>query len=398
MKNLDGLRGIAIALVLLTHFGAPWPTTTHINRVVSNVLGVGWCGVDLFFVLSGFLITGILLDTRGAENWWSSFFMRRVLRIFPLYYLALFVLVSFSVLRHGAAGAGSTWWYWTYLGNWSAVAGQESGAFPHFWSLGVEEQFYLLWPALILFAGPKRLPLVACAIVIAGPVIRFALLHSQWPPIAVYHVTPARMDQLALGALVASAMRHPVRRNWIRRGWAAATLVAMLIFIVGGLTNGGFAFNNARFEVVGDTVLGIAFAALVSGAVFSEWHDVLLTRFLCWRPLQRLGKYSYGIYIVHYPIHAYAMTLWLRSPRLTAFFQRPAGCVAYIAVGGVFTYLVAVATFELVERRFLSLKQHFAPRFTTRVEAAAAALSTGPAAQDVPTGSRRTSRLVLPET
>jgi peptidoglycan/LPS O-acetylase OafA/YrhL len=163
MPSLDGLRGLAIGGVLASHFLDRWPLSTGADRAFLAVVGLGWSGVDLFFVLSGLLITGILVDTLGAPRWWRSFLARRTLRIFPLYYLALAIfwvagpaagLIDPWTLRRWG------WWYWSYLGNWAFAAGQTIPSLTHLWSLAVEEQFYLFWPLLVWLARGRRLALV----------------------------------------------------------------------------------------------------------------------------------------------------------------------------------------------------------------------------------------------
>jgi len=163
---LDGLRGIAIILVMLHHFTYYRPTSGIDEQIVS-VLIFFWTGVDLFFVLSGFLITGILLDTRGNERYFTSFYARRILRIFPLYYLILFlalvVLPKFPAVHTVLIGQDASvdlppqWPYWLYLTNFSiADRGWVHGWVDVAWSLAIEEQFYLIWPLVVWWRGCAR--------------------------------------------------------------------------------------------------------------------------------------------------------------------------------------------------------------------------------------------------
>src|SRR5437899_698335 len=172
MPVLDGLRGVAILLVILNHAIA-WPlqpATTRVDAVVGVVAYAGWMGVDLFFVLSGFLISGILLDTRGQPGWWPNFIARRALRIFPLYYGALTVLF---VLLPCLVRCSNTElvtlqenqrWYWTYTVNLLAALTHGRGTplyTAHLWSLSIEEQFYLIWPLIVWACRPRTLLRVA---------------------------------------------------------------------------------------------------------------------------------------------------------------------------------------------------------------------------------------------
>src|SRR5687767_2907742 len=162
---LDGLRGIAIILVMLHHFTYYRPNS-GIDAQIASVLFFGWAGVDLFFVLSGFLITGILLDTRDSKRYFSTFYARRTLRIFPLYYLVLLlafvVLPKFPALHPvllgqvGPVDLPPQWPYWLYLTNFSiADGGWVHGWVDVAWSLAIEEQFYLVWPLMIWLCPPR---------------------------------------------------------------------------------------------------------------------------------------------------------------------------------------------------------------------------------------------------
>ena len=163
---LDGLRGIAILLVLIHHLTIYRPEG-GLDSWIAAVPLFGWCGVNLFFVLSGFLITGILLDTRDSPVFYRSFFARRVLRIFPLYYGVLFlgfVLAPLLLPMPDAYGRHQLW-LWTYLANFAMPFGKGEPAFSHFWSLCVEEQFYLVWPFLVRRSGLRGTMIASFAVV-----------------------------------------------------------------------------------------------------------------------------------------------------------------------------------------------------------------------------------------
>ncbi len=209
LPALDGVRGLAIALVLLYH-------VTPV-RWASG----GWVGVDLFFVLSGFLITGILWDGRHRPARARRFFVKRALRILPLYYgllILIFVVVPAMDPLHKTAYQAlksDEWWYWTYLQNWRIAFAHpnDGGSFGWFWSLAIEEQFYVVWPFVVWHASRDTIIRLCGAAIFSGLVIRVALLVLHAPGsdsiLFIYVLTPCRLDGLAVGALVAMAIAAP---------------------------------------------------------------------------------------------------------------------------------------------------------------------------------------------
>src|SRR5215469_7550470 len=191
---LDGIRGLAVLFVIAFHSRAPFLNTSEIPFSLFQFLGLGWSGVDLFFVLSGFLITGILLDTRRAPGYFRVFYARRALRIFPLYfaYLLLILVVLQGIfvvfVRTNPWQHVNPLLYLTYSMNW--VSGLDDQWLGHLWSLAVEEQFYLIWPAAVWFCSRRSLPWVCIAMATA------ALAFRIWPqaigqaPDQVYFLTP----------------------------------------------------------------------------------------------------------------------------------------------------------------------------------------------------------------
>lgn len=219
--ELDGLRGLAILMVLLFHYATLLPS------FVLPVFGQGWAGVQLFFVLSGFLITGILLDSKGQEHYFRNFYARRTLRIFPLYYGVLSVLlIALLVFRLGFPQvwahkhlAPLLWsyqpWLWTYTANIQmAIHNKVMFLVGHFWTLCVEEQFYLVWP-LVVFAFSRKTVLRICVALIAGAlVIRLTLTGLGAGGGTNFVLTPCQMDSLAAGALVATLIRLRGGTQW----------------------------------------------------------------------------------------------------------------------------------------------------------------------------------------
>src|SRR6266849_4754306 len=179
--ELDGIRGIAILLVLALHFGLP----VCPPGILHDILGMGWAGVDLFFVLSGFLITGILLDSKGKPDYFRRFYLRRVFRILPIYYAYLIVFFHVvPVIAHATGrlatfeyGRGDEVWYWIYLSNWRHAVNQNPHL-RHFWSLSIEEQFYIVWPLVVYLMPARILKYVCVAIAISSTLLRFVAEHE----------------------------------------------------------------------------------------------------------------------------------------------------------------------------------------------------------------------------
>src|ERR1700674_1734773 len=232
LPALDGLRGIAILAVFFFHYagGASVHSRSPIVRGILAALGLGWTGVDLFFVLSGFLITGILFDTHNDAGYYRNFYARRVLRIFPIYYLLVAVFLCLGPFA-GAHWKAGHLFFLIYLGYpaaliWpSLTTAAPSLALTHLWSLSVEEQFYMVWPWVTAKLRRPTAILRGCLIVAASALaIRVLIWASGWPnadwPSAFLL---CRMDQLALGAAIAILVRGPLQKRLL--DWAPFTFV-----------------------------------------------------------------------------------------------------------------------------------------------------------------------------
>jgi peptidoglycan/LPS O-acetylase OafA/YrhL len=367
IPELDGLRGIAILLVFLTHFIALYLVGARgLDAGVYAVARFGWTGVDVFFVLSGFLITGILLDTKEAPHYWRNYAAKRCLRIFPLYFGMLFiafVLVprlgwnepQYATLRQNQL------WYWTYLVNLLEVI-KGPAATPlntsHLWSLCIEEQFYIVWPFVVLFASRRGLLWIAGYAVAIGLLGRVVLVRALGPS-AVYVFTPVRLDGLMMGAVLAVAARAPGGLlRW--RQLATRLLAAGAVGLVALAAWRGMEYRDPVVAVVGYPLLAVTHGALL---VFSltrpgGWAATLRSALL-----RRWGKYSYGLYLIHYPM------LWALDDKLGRVFDDPGlvlagsrlpGVLLRGAVGVPLAFGLAWMSYELYERRFLALKRYFA--------------------------------------
>ena len=181
LPTLDGVRGLAILLVLAHNYLLLESPSGIAGYMTERVLNAGWVGVQLFFVLSGFLITWGLLESRDTENYFRNFYARRVLRIFPLYYLML--ILTFLVLpalnfypKTIADDAPCQWWLWLFLSNWSQPYGICGNSLPHFWSLAVEEQFYLVWPLAVRYTQPRQLIRLSFGLFLTSFAVRWVRL------------------------------------------------------------------------------------------------------------------------------------------------------------------------------------------------------------------------------
>jgi peptidoglycan/LPS O-acetylase OafA/YrhL len=332
-------------------------------RALGYSIEVGWIGVQLFFVLSGFLITGILLDTQRAENYLSGFYARRLLRIFPLYYgvlcFAFLVLPLFgplpATLQHDRA---HQLWLWTYLSNWTSPYPAGSRAFPHFWSLAVEEQFYLVWPFLMRRRTPRECVQLSLLLAVASLAARVVMLLAKMPTGAIYTFTITRMDALVLGAAAAGAVRIPglVTARMQPRLW----LGALVVGIVGAFISSGYSIESAGGASIGYSFLAVSFTLLVLAAARADALPSGRAYGLRSQPLRILGKYSYGMYVFQKPLHDFVGKPLLRHFQLDASHSVPVAAI-YIISGILVTLAAAFCSYQLFERRFLKLKNRFVP-------------------------------------
>lgn len=377
IPELDGIRGIAIALVLLYHFG--YEASQGGPRLFSEALGLGWSGVDLFFVLSGFLITGILLDTKSSTNFFRIFYARRFLRIFPLYFgvLLLFFHGAVPLAHHfqkwTSLDISTEGWYWAYLANWPIGHNHSISVLVPFWSLSVEEQFYILWPLAVFLCSRRQLAYLAIAIGAAACAARW-LYTPQPGGILVYVWTAFRMDGLAVGALCAMIVRDEGWRSRCRQ-WlgplAMCALAGIVIVCIAGKTTAG---DGVLMQRYGFTLLAAFYACVVlRGATGSRSGD-WISRALTSKLLVRLGTVSYGVYVLHYMLAhglgsamASAENRWPLSPVLRA--------VLMIVGGTLLSYGAAEISWRFFESRILSWKGRF--RYTYRAEQAVSQSSRG---------------------
>ena len=356
IPELDGLRGIAILLVLMFHYKPATGPLVYLR----GVFATGWIGVDLFLVMSGYLITGILLDTVSRPHYYRDFVVRRSFRIFPLYYACL---VLYCVLYYlgGLVNvrdfltSGNAWWYLIYLGNiqtflqnsWPGIA-----ILTPLWSLQVEEQFYLSFPFIVKL-GRKRLAWILAGCVIGAPVLRIALaVFLPRNLMGAYTLMPCRIDALAMGGLVALAAREwPARLKgpWI--GWltAISTITVVLFCILWNDTPWSLAMRT-----VGFTALDFAFTGIL--IMLIGWRQPLLLRLCRMRILVWVGTISYGLYLLHLPAMAISHG-WL-APLLGI---GPSGSTAFFVMFGL-ALAMAWISWTFFESPILRLRERFTGR------------------------------------
>jgi peptidoglycan/LPS O-acetylase OafA/YrhL len=340
IPQLDAVRGLAVLLVLI-HNTDRYPSL-HLGLIANH----GWMGVDLFFVLSGFLITGILVDTKKSEGYFRNFYARRCLRIWPLYYSALlFMFVLVPVLRSSEArtvfeARSSPWWaYPLFLQNFLVpVPIMATGLLGVTWSLAVEEQFYLAWPLVVRFCNQVQLRRIAIAVICFSPALRFYLSLHQ---VVIYSNTLCRLDGLMAGALLALVVRSSsfLPSKFVTRAWITLLVSAPLALMIDTF--------QARWIVF--SLVAMASVSFVYLALFStqRWLQAILTnRFLVYT-----GTISYGIYLVQkIPLDS-AKTFHLDQHQFLAL---PTTTAA--------TYAMAALSWSFLEKPFLSLKRFFEVR------------------------------------
>ncbi|MDB6059983.1 MAG: oatA 2 [Verrucomicrobiaceae bacterium] len=368
MPELDGLRAIAIITVVWHNATAGRYTGGDLAKVVDMISNSGWLGVQLFFVLSGFLITGILLDQKGTAHQWRNFYARRTLRIFPLYYAALitaFILLpALGFLPPVSAELREYQsWYWLFLMNWIAPVEHSQMYFGHFWSLAVEEQFYLLWPLAVIFCRPKTLLYLCGAMIISAPLIRLGLVlfDAKFALKAAYTFTPARWDALAGGALVAIALRDRMlsqRLLLLVQPTVYLTLLYIVIFVV---LNRNFAPIEGPRLFLNESIAMLLFAATLTLSIDATNSKVISWQnFLRTAPLRSIGKYSYAIYVFQLPLIYLSGPYWLRSLEALRIVLPPSISTTLFAVAVFFcAYAAAFVSWHLLESPFLQLKRRF---------------------------------------
>jgi len=359
--HLDGVRGLAILVVTLYRFTKEMPVESWLGSTLHVAFGFGNRGVDLFFVLSGFLITGVLLQAKGLPNFFGGFYWRRALRIFPLYFVTLAVLLVI-VPAFGPAEAmppeleqarSQQFYLWTYTSNIQmALTGSWCfGAMDHFWSLAVEEHFYFLWP-LIVFAFPiRRVLVVAIGLAAFSSMSRILMSMVSDNGVATDVFTLFRMDGLCMGAALAIVARE---FPWVlsNRRWLLTIL--LLLFVL----SSALSFSGKGLWTIPHTCWAVTWTIAIAALLVSPLESSFAKLFNIGL-LRNLGRYSYAMYVFQCPqipifaslLSVGSLSLWLGN-----------GIVAtliYAAVMTAINYILAVASWNLLEKHCLKMKSYF---------------------------------------
>lgn len=352
--GLDGLRGVAILLVILYH-----------NFGFIPFFNYGWLGVDLFFVLSGFLITEILLDTRNAANYFRNFYTRRILRIFPLYYLVLILFIMvFPLFKHFPYNldfyTNNQVWFWFYVQNWLLIVkdwNNNAGLLNHFWSLAVEEQFYIVWPFLILMVKkPRHLFTLTLALLIAVIVARTLIWmnKSDFPAYGNLFLF-TRIDGILIGAMLALVKQF--NYQFLKKYAFLVTFSLAGINFLFYFINRTQQFSFPYWAIVGYTTFAAMFAMLAFETI--DRGNRLLNAILNNSLLRFTGKISYGFYIFHWPVYLLLYEITDRWVRTFITFSEKSITLAASALLTLMAFLVAVISYYGFERYFLRLKKAF---------------------------------------
>jgi peptidoglycan/LPS O-acetylase OafA/YrhL len=352
---LDGLRGLAILFVVFYH-----------NFGFINYFFFGWLGVDLFFVLSGYLITDILLRAQERKQGLSQFYIRRILRIFPLYYLTLIlflvILPAFSRFQPSLQYyTDNQAWLWTYLQNWLYIIKPSGGTtiLHHLWSLAVEEQFYILWPlAIFIIRKPKFLLAFIITVLITVLVLRCVVWINKYEDLAYFNLyTFSRIDGICIGCMV--ALLQKINSRFLTNH------MTLLVFVFAGLNfifyfiNRYYHFSFPYLALIGYTTLAMLFGLLVYEAVKNE--NKIINGIFNWRLLKFFGKISYGFYIFHWPVYVLLspFTLkWIQQVMPAPLFTNAHQIFSAIFCTGI-AFLISVISYHFFEIHFLKLKNRF---------------------------------------
>ncbi len=347
IKQLDSIRAIAVIFVIISHWTA--------EENVINEFQIGPIGVNIFFVLSGFLITWILFEYRDkAESLHSSktavlknFYFRRTLRIFPIYYLTIFVLLLFH--KSTDTNIQSAFLYYlTYTSNFYLYKMQAwDGMLSHFWSLAVEEQFYLIWPWIILFINKKYfLPVIVCFILI-GTISQIIFLNIEMG----FGLTFTCFDSFGLGALLSWQITQ--KKKGLNKFYSILTIIASLALVIFVLDRLGM-ISYVPFR----TIVSIIALWVVTYIMQHQQTNKLKFKFILNNPiLIFIGKISYGIYVYHLIIPSFYYKILSRI-------LPEAGVDSYwvklfLLQSALLLLLISWLSYILIEKRFLVLKKHF---------------------------------------
>ncbi|MFC1848618.1 acyltransferase family protein [candidate division CSSED10-310 bacterium] len=357
IKELDGIRGIAIILVLIWHYLScqilPEPQAHPLLTILRKATRLTWSGVDLFFVLSGFLIVGILIDHKHSPNFFKAFYIRRICRIFPIYYLMIFLFIIIRSLNLENiewlfANPFHIGYYLTYTQNFIMAHTSSYGApwFAVTWSLAIEEQFYLVIPLLVRNFNIRKLTIIFLSLILLSPIFRSIGTLGY----GAFFYPFARADSLMLGGLLAIIMRNKTIWGFMKRNYSSLCYLFVLFFIGAGIltywSNGfGGPFNHLW--------LALFYAIFILLPILNNKNftsKILRNPILVW-----FGLRSYGIYLYHFTVCGLMHALFFNSPPMLKDWER-AGVTLLSLVA---TLAISDLSFRLIEKPIIAYGHRF---------------------------------------
>jgi peptidoglycan/LPS O-acetylase OafA/YrhL len=357
IRELDGLRGVAVLAVMGGHYLSWLPALGTRN---------GWLGVDLFFVLSGFLITSILLQTRQREHYFTTFYARRALRILPPYLLAIAVYLAASVIA-GRPGTLGLWmqyiFYYTSLQvgqpaqlDYAVILPVRLGLVV-LWSLSVEEIYYTVWAPVVRYASQKMLVAILAAMVVAAPLLRWTLHTPSYPESYTFY---CRMDALAFGSIVALLMRARCSNPLAWQRWDMYFTGAMIVVTVAAILLWAYLRGDRSrllLSTVGLTLADASFALITFAALRNQGGSQGWLRVLRASWLGSIGMVSYSLYLFHYPLR-YVVGQWVATWGLS----RHGAAIVQVLLSILASLAVAYGLWFGLESRILNWKNRHVPR------------------------------------
>lgn len=343
-KELDGVRGLAALMVMYFHFFSGVHSSDFVTSFLVKTAVFGQTGVILFFVLSGFLITRILLAAKSSASYFSHFYIKRSLRIFPLYYLALCIYIFAACLLKENTNSitSSALCFGLYLQNIAMTFKWNISGPVHFWSLAVEEHFYLFWPVVIYYVSARRLPFIIYSIIVCAIITRIILFYNGYE---VFYFTGTTIDALAIGALLALKEKKSDLSIQSIKGYVVVTSITFLLMGIGWLFAGG------KGLVIIQAFKGTFIAAmyyLLLLILLNVNNNSWIAKILNHKVLQYTGKISYGLYVYH----VLCFFLYFKFVKTSNILLDFVSCFTL-------SYGLASLSYHLFEIRFLRLKDRF---------------------------------------
>lgn len=344
VPSLDGVRAIAALMVMFFHFFQNFIATNNLTIFLKHISVFGQTGVSLFFVLSGFLITRILIREKNSEHFFLNFYFRRSLRIFPLYYLYLIIVFFIiPIINHTDVPEFSKQVYhWIYLQDFAITFNWDYKGPLHFWSLAVEEHFYLFFPLLVYYLSQKQLLYAVLTILISSVAVRFFLNKLGYE---VFYFTFSRMDELAMGAVLAiMELKNKLTRDtapWFLYLLAVISVPTVILW---------FLYNkdsNTAIQVLKYLLFAFCYFSTV-GYLISASETNILNRSLTFKPLVYIGKISYGLYVYHGLCFHYFKYIYKGDNNLILFFG-----------SFLLSIVISSISFYVFESQFLRFKDYF---------------------------------------